>query len=131
MSIIPIEWGEPNSPPGVYFDLLSTGLVVVVFGALAYWQPFSITVSITPRRLAGATLLGVIFSVAMAYVSFVNERFRHLWVDSHFIRFAGIFVLIIGGQLGLAIVPTWTVLTILATFLTFIPLRVAIYLRTR
>ena len=130
MSVIPTEWGEPDSRLGLYYDLLWTGLAVVVLGALAYWEPFSITVSITPQRLAGATILGMILSVAVMYGSFVSERFQRLWADFR-IRFAALFMLIMGGQLGLAVAPTWTVLTMLATFLTFIPLRVAIYRRNR
>lgn len=130
MRVFPTEWGEPDSRPDVYYDLLWIGLAVVVFGVLAYWEPFSITVSITPQRLAGATLLGVVLGVAVTYGLFVSERFQRLWADSR-IRFAGIFVLIMGGQLGLAVAPTWTVLTMLATFLTLIPLRIAIYLRTQ
>jgi len=129
MSAIPTEWGEPDSRSGVYYDLLWMGLAVVVLGALTYWKPFSITVSITPQRLAGATILGVVLGIAVTYGSFVNERFQRLWADFR-IRFAGLFVLIMGGQLGLAVAPTWTILTMLATFLTLIPLRVAIYLRT-
>jgi len=125
-----MEWGEPDSRPGLYYDLLWTGFAVVVFAALAYWEPFSITVSTTPLRLAGATILGVILGVSVTYGSFVSERLQRLWADFQ-IRFAGLFVLIMGGQLGLTIAPTWTVLTTLATFLTFIPLRIAIYLRTR
>jgi hypothetical protein len=130
MSVIPTEWAEPDSRLGFYYDLLWTGLVVVVFGVLAYWEPFSITVSITPQRLAGATILGVILSVAMTYGSFVSGRFQRLWADFR-IRFASLFMLIMGGQFGLAVAPTWMVLTVLMTFLTFIPLRVAIYLHTR
>lgn len=130
MSVSPTELGEPDSRRGVYYDLLWAGLAVVVFGALAYREPFPITVSITPQRLAGTTILGVVLSVAMTYGSFVSERFQRLWANFR-IRFVGLFVLIMGGQLGLAVAPTWTVLTMLATFLTFIPLRVAIYLRTR
>jgi len=130
MSVIPTEWGESDSRPGVYYDLLWIGLAVVVFGALAYWEPFTITVSITPQRLAGATILGVVLGIAVKYGSFVSERFQRLWADFR-IRFAGLFVLIMGGQLGLAVAPTWTVLTMLAVFLTLIPLRIAIYLRTR
>ncbi|SEH53803.1 hypothetical protein SAMN05192561_105101 [Halopenitus malekzadehii] len=130
MSAIPTEWGEPDSRLGVYYELLWIGLAVVVLAALAYWEPFSITVSITPQRLAGATILGVVLGIAVMYVSFVNERFQRLWADFR-IRFISLFVLIMGGQLGLAVAPTWTVLTMLATFLTLIPLRLAIYLRTR
>ena len=130
MSVIPTEWGEPDSRPGVYYDLLWIGLAVVVLGALAYWEPFSITVSITPQRLAGAMILGIVLGIAVTYGSFVSERYQRLWADGR-IRFSGLFVLIMGGQLGLAVAPTWTVLTMLVTFFTLIPLRVAIYLRTR
>lgn len=130
MSVIPTEWGEPDSRPGVYCDLFWTGLAVVVFGAVAYWEPFSITVSITPQRLAGATTLGMILSAALMYGSFVSKRLQQLWANFR-IRFVGLFVVIMAGQLGLTVAPTWTVLTMLVAFLTFIPLRVAIYLRTR
>ncbi|WP_256295976.1 hypothetical protein [Haloarchaeobius salinus] len=130
MSVIPTEWGEPDSRLGLYYELLWIGLAVVVFGALAYWEPFSITVSITPQRLAGATILGVVLGIAVTYGTFVSDRFQGLWADFR-IRFAGLFVLIMGVQLGLAVAPTWTVLTMLATFLTLVPLRIAIYLRTR
>ncbi|SEP34602.1 hypothetical protein SAMN05216388_11131 [Halorientalis persicus] len=130
MSVIPTEWGEPDSRPGVYYDLFWTGLAVVVFGAVAYWEPFSITVSITPQRLAGATILGMILSAALTYGSFVSKRLQQLWANFR-IRFVGLFLLIMAGQLALAVAPTWTVLTLLVAFLTFIPLRVAIYLRTR
>ena len=130
MSVIPPEWAEPDSRPGLYYELLWIGLAVVVLGALAYWEPFSITVSITPQRLAGATILGVVLGIAVMYGGFVNERFQRLWADSR-IRFVGLFVLILGVQLGLAVAPASMVLTMLATFLTLIPLRVAIYLRSR
>ncbi len=103
---------------------------MVVLVALAYWEPFSITVSVTPQRLAGATLLGGVLGIAVTYGSFVSERFQRLWAAFR-IRFISLFVLIMGGQLGLAVAPSWTVLTMLATFLTLIPLRVAIYLRAR
>ena len=130
MSVIPTEWGEPDSRPGVYYDLLWIGLAVVVLGAFAYWEPFSITVSITPQRLAGTTILGMGLGIAVTYGSFVSERFQRLWADDR-IRFAGLFVLIMGGQFGFAVAPTWTVLTMLVTFFTLIPLRIAIYLHTR
>ncbi|NKE37323.1 hypothetical protein GWG54_16165 [Natronococcus sp. JC468] len=130
MSVIPTEWGKPDSRPGIYYELLWIGLAVVVLGTLAYWEPFSITISITPQRLASATTLGVILGIAVTYSSFVSERFQRLWADFR-IRFAGLFVLSMGVQLGLAVAPTWTVLTMLATFLILIPLRVAVYLRTR
>ncbi|WP_066415330.1 hypothetical protein [Halorubrum aethiopicum] len=130
MSVIPTEWGEPGSRPGVYYELLWIGLAMVVLVALAYWEPFSITVSVTPQRLAGATLLGGVLGIAVTYGSFVSERFQRLWAAFR-IRFISLFVLIMGGQLGLAVAPSWTVLTMLATFLTLIPLRVAIYLRAR
>jgi len=106
MSVIPTEWGEPDSRPGVYYDLLWIGLAVVVLGALAYWEPFSISVSITPQRLFGATILGVVLGIAVTYGSFVNERYQRLWADGR-IRFAGLFAIIMGGQLGLAVAPTW------------------------
>ncbi|ELY62058.1 hypothetical protein C492_08515 [Natronococcus jeotgali DSM 18795] len=121
MSLIPTEWGEPDSRPGIYYELLWIGLAVVVLGTLAYWEPFLITISIT---------LGVILGIAVTYSSFVSERFQRLWADFR-IRFAGLFVLSMGVQLGLAVAPTWTVLTMLVTFLILIPLRVAVYLRTR
>jgi len=130
MSVIPTEWGEPDSRPGVYYDLLWIGLAVVVLGALTYWEPFLITVSITPQRLAGAMILGIVLGIAVTYGSFVSERYQRLWADGR-IRFAGLFVLIMGGQLGLGVAPTWTVLTMLVTCFILIPLRVAIYLRTR
>jgi hypothetical protein len=64
------------------------------------------------------------------YASFVSERLQRLWANVR-IRFAGLFILAMGCQLGLAVAPAWTVLTMLATFLTLVPLRVAVYLRTR
>ncbi|ELY54268.1 hypothetical protein C492_16493 [Natronococcus jeotgali DSM 18795] len=130
MPVIPTEWGEPDSRPDIYYELLWIGLAVVVLGTLVYWEPFLITISITPQRLAGATTLGVILGIAVTYSSFVSERFQRLWANFR-IRFAGLFVLSMGVQLGLAVAPTWTVLTMLATFLILIPLRVAVYLRTR
>lgn len=130
MSVIPTGWGEPDSRLGAYYHLLWIGLVVVGLGALTYWERSPVTVSITPQRLAGATILGVVLGIGVTYGSFVSERFQRLWADFR-IRFPSLFVLIIGGQLGLAVAPTWTVLTMLVTFLTLIPLRVAIYLRTR
>ena len=78
MSVIPTEWGEPDSRSGVYYELLWIGLAVVVLGALAYWEPFSITVSITPQRLVGATILGVVLSIAVTYGSFVSDRLQRL-----------------------------------------------------
>lgn len=130
MSVIPTDWGEPDSRQGFYYDLLWTGLAVVVLGSIAYWEPFSITVSITPPRLAGATVIGGVLGVAITYGSFGSERLQRLWADFR-VRFVGLFVLIMAGQLGLTVAPTWTLLTMLVTFLTFIPLRVTVYVRTR
>ena len=128
MTVVPTEWSEPDSRLGTYYDLLWTGLAIVALGAVVYWEPISITVSITPQRLAGATILGVTLGIAVTYGSFVSER--RLWENSS-IRFAGLFIFIMGVQLGLNVAPTWTVLTMLALLLTLIPLRVAIYLHTR
>jgi len=128
MTVVPTEWSEPDSRLGAYYDLLWTGLAIVALGALVYWEPFSITVSITPQRLAGATILGVTIGIAVTYGSFVSER--RLW-ENFRIQFAGLFVFIMSVQLGLNVVPTWTVLTLLAFLLTLIPLRVVIYFRTR
>jgi len=130
MTVVPTEWSEPDSRLGVYYELLWIALAIVGFGALAFWELFSITVSITPQRLSGATILGVTLGIAVTYGSFVSERFQRLWETSR-IRFAGLFIFIMGVQLGLNVAPTWTVLTMLALLLTLIPLRVAIYLHTR
>lgn len=130
MSAIPTTWGEPDSRPGLCYDLLWTTLAVAVLGAVAYWEPFSIAVSITPTRLLGATAIGGTLGVALTYGSFVSERSQRLWADFR-IRFGGLFVLIMGGQVGLAVAPTWTLLTMLVTFLAVIPLRVYVYLRAR
>lgn len=130
MSVIPTEWSKPDSRPGVYFDVLLMGLLVVGIGAIAYWEPGSITLSITSQRLAGAIIPGVALGGAMTYFYILSERFQGLWADSLITRFACLFVLGIGIQLGLAVAPMWTLLTIQATFLTFIVLRVAIYFRT-
>ena len=130
MTVVPTEWSEPDSRLGVYYELLWIGLAIVGFGAVAYWDLFSITVSITPQRLVGATILGVTLGIAVTYGSFVSERFQRLWENSR-IQFAGLFVFIIGVQLGFNVAPTWTVLTMLAYFFILIPLRVGIYFRTR
>ncbi|CDK40017.1 MULTISPECIES: hypothetical protein [unclassified Halorubrum] len=130
MTVVPTEWSEPDSRLGVYYELLWIGLAILGFGAVAYWEPFSITVSITPQRLAGATTLGVALGIAVTYGSFVSERSQRLWENSR-IRFAGLFIFVMGVQLGLNVAPTWTVLTMLALLFTLIPLRVAIYFRMR
>ena len=130
MTVVPTEWSEPDSRLGVYYELLWIALAIVGFGALAFWELFSITVSITPQRLSGATILGVTLGIAVTYGSFVSERFQRFWENSR-IRFAGLFIFIMGVQLGLDAAPTWTVLTMLAFLLTLIPLRVVIYFRTR
>ena len=130
MTVVPTEWSEPDSRLGVYYELLWIGLAIVGFGAVVYWELFSITVSITPQRLVGATILGVTLGIAVTYGSFVSDRFQRLWENSR-IRFAGLFVFIIGVQLGFNVAPTWTVLTMLAYFFILIPLRVGIYFRTR
>ena len=130
MTVVPTEWSEPDSRLGAYYDLLWTGLAIVALGVLVYWEPVSITVSITPQRLVGATILGVTLGIAVTYGSFVSERFQRLWKNSR-IRFAGLFVFIMGVQLGFNVAPTWTVLTMLAYFFILIPLRVGIYFRTR
>ena len=130
MTVVPTEWSEPDSRPGIYYELLWIGLAIVGFGVVAYWELFSITVSITPQRLVGATILGVTLGIAVTYGSFVSERFQRLWENSR-IRFAGLFVFIMGVQLGLNVASTWTVLTVLAFLFTLIPLRVAVYFRTR
>lgn len=131
MSVIPTEWGEPDSRIGVYFEVFVMGLLVVILGAIVYREPFTIAISITPRRLAGATILGCVLGIAMTYLTILNERFRRLWADSHIFRFSGLFMLIMGSQLALNIAPARTLLTMIATALTFIPLRVAIYRRAR
>jgi hypothetical protein len=130
MPLVPREWGDPDSRPGVYYDIFWTGLAIVAIVAVTYWELFTITISITPQRLVGATIIGGTFAIAVTYGSFVSERIQQLWEDSR-IRFAGLFLLIMGVQLGLGAAPTWTVLTLLASFLALIPLRVAIYIRAQ
>jgi|AntRauMinimDraft_4_1070384.scaffolds.fasta_scaffold00847_1 hypothetical protein len=127
MPSIPPEWGEPDSRLGVYYDILWIGLAVVGIVVLTSWEVFSITVSTTPQRLVGATIIGGTLGVAVTYGSFVSERTQQFWEDSR-IRFASLFILIMGVQLGLYVAPAWTVLTLLASFLTLVPLRVAMAL---
>lgn len=114
----------------VYYELFWIGLAIVGIAALAYWELFSITIAVTPQRLASATLFGVTFGIAVTYGSSVSERVQRLW-ETSCIRFAALFVFVMGVQLGLNVAPTWTVLTMLAFLLTLIPLRVAVYFRTR
>lgn len=128
MSVVPTDWSEPDSRPGFYYDLFWSGLAVVVLGAIAYWEPFGMAVSVTVPRLVGATLLGGVFSVALTYASFGSERLRQYWADFR-VRFAGLFVFIVAGQFALRFAPTWTLFTLLATVLAFIPLRVIVYVR--
>jgi hypothetical protein len=130
MSVVPTEWGEPDSRPGTYYDLLWIALAVVMLGTIVYYEPFSLTVFVTAQRLTGTTILGVGLGIAVTYGSFVSERYQRLWADFR-IRFPGLFVLVMTGQLGLTVAPTWTLLTMLATLLTLIPLRVLAYLHTR
>lgn len=130
MTVIPTEWREPDSRPGLYYELLWTALAVAVLGAIAAWEPFSMTVDVTPTRLLGSLALGAVLASGLTYVSFGNERTRQLWSDFR-IRFVALFVLIMGGQLGLDVAPTWTLLTGLATFLAYVPLRLLVYRRTQ
>lgn len=130
MSVIPDEWGEPDSRAGTFYDVLWATVALVSFGTLAYFEPFSIAVVITPFRFVGLTALGVSLGFVVSYVSFTNNRYREFWATERY-RFAGLFLLIVGGQVGIALIPTWTILTLFITFLTAIPIRLCVYLRTK
>lgn len=130
MSVIPTEWREPDSRPGLYYELLWTVLAVAVLGAIVHWEPSSIAVDVTTTRLFGSLALGGILAGGLAYVSFGNERIQQLWSDSR-IRFVALFALIMSWQLGFDVAPTWTLLAGLATCLAYVPLRVFVYRHTQ
>lgn len=130
MSVIPEEWGEADSRSGLLYELLWALLAIVVLGALAYWEPFAIDVTVTPRHLTGSAILGATLGIVVSYLSFGSDRFRAVWKQLKY-RSAAIFLVAVGGQLGIMIIPTWTILTLLAVFLTVIPVRLYIYFRAR
>lgn len=130
MPVLPDEWGQPDSFPGLIHDVLWAVLAILVFGALAYFEPFSIHVTATPGQLSGAGALGISLCVAVSYLFFESEQYREVWSgDRH--RFGALFVVAMGVQVGLMVVSTWTVLTLLATFLTAIPIRLYVYVRMK
>lgn len=128
MSMIPEEWGEPDSRAGLVYDVLWFVLAILVFGFLAYFKPFSIDVTATPRRLLEAGTLGVVLGSAISFMS-IQEWYREFWADQRH-RFVAIFGVVMGVQVGVMLVPAWTILTMLATFITVIPTRLYVYLRT-
>ena len=129
MQVFPTTLSEPDSRSGVYVYVCLYGLLSLLIGATIYWQPGSLTLSITPQSLVGATTLGISLATALTYGSFISERFQWLWADTR-IRFTGLFVLIFGVQVLLGDAPTWTALTLLSMCLASIPLRVGVYART-
>jgi len=126
MSALPDSWSDPDSRPGLLYELGWLLLCVLVFGALAVLDPFFVDVDPTTETLVGSLALGTLLGVGLVYVSVESERIRGFWDDLRR-RFVVLFVFIMAMQGLLRFLPTWTVLSTLAACLTAIPVRLFLY----
>ena len=126
MSVAPEEW-SPGSRKGLRHDLGWFVLGIATFGVLALWEPFFIDVSPTTFELVVSIVLGTVFST-IVLVDSLMDAWRRIWEDSR-TRFAFLCTLIMGIQVVLWVFPMWTVLTILTSFVSAVPIRLYLYRR--
>ena len=129
MSVIPEEWNESDSTAGLLYELGWLLLMFIVLGSCLMFQPLFFDVKITPVRLSGSILLGVVLGVLLV-VSTMSERARRFW-ETHEYRFGGLLVFSLLFQAVLRLAPTWTLLTGITVSIVAIPGRIAIYLQAR
>ena len=129
MSVIPEEWVGLDSTAGLLYELGWLLLMFVVLGGLLVLQPFFFDVKITPIRLSGSILLGVVLGVLLV-VSTMSERVQRFW-ETHEYRSGALLVFSLLFQAVLRLVPTWTLLTGITVSIVTVPGRIAIYLQAR
>ncbi|GAA0473724.1 hypothetical protein MUK72_19890 (plasmid) [Halococcus dombrowskii] len=129
MSVIPEEWVGLDSTAGLLYELGWLLLMFVVLGGLLVLQPFFFDVKITPIRLSGSILLGVVLGVLLV-VSTMSDRIRRFW-ETYEYRFGALLVFSLLFQAVLRLVPTWTLLTGITISIVAVPGRIAIYLQAR
>lgn len=81
MPVFTSKWSKPDSRQSVYLHVFLYGALSIVIGTALYWQPGSLSFSITPQPLAGATTLDIILAGGITYGSFMSERLQRLWAD--------------------------------------------------
>lgn len=129
MSVIPDQWAHPGSTKGLLYDLGWCTLGMVLFGALLYWQPAFLGISLSTTRVAGPILIGVIIGIGVIVLS-ATDSGRRFWRPFER-RFLTMFILILGIQALLAIAPTWTILSTFVSFLVAIPARLCTFILGR
>jgi hypothetical protein len=130
MSVVPDGWSEPDSRPGLLYELGWVVLCAVVFGTLAVFEPLFVRVDPTTTVLAVSVGLGAVVGLGLVYASYEVERVRSFWSDDRR-RFLALFAFIMAMQGAMRLVPTWFVLTALAASVVAVPARVAVYYRYR
>jgi hypothetical protein len=120
---------SPSSTRGLISDLCWCSLAVVIFGALIYWQPYFVELSLTATRVAGSLLIGTLLGIGLVAVS-ATVTFRRFW-SGFGRRFIVLFVVIMGGQVLLDAVPTWTTLCTFVVSVVAIPARLYLFSRSR
>ena len=128
MSASSEQW-SPGSTKALGQDLGWLALCIVLFGACALWEPFSIDISPTALELIASVVLGTTLGIIMVAFSLTDVA-RRIWEDKRS-QFIFIFTLGIGMQLVLQAIPMWTVLTMLAAFVAAVPTRLYLYRRAR
>ena len=125
---VPNHW-SPDSTRGLIYDLCWCSLAVVVLGALIYWQPLFVELSLTTTWVAGSLLIGTLLGTGLIAAS-ATRAWRRFWSEFGR-RFIVLFVFIMAGQVLLRIVPTWTTLCTFVAFVVAIPTRLYLFSRSR
>ena len=128
MSTSSEQW-SPGSRKSLAADLGAFILSIGLFSAFALWKPFFIEVSPTPAELAVSILIGIILCIVMLVAS-LTDASRRLWHNTVY-QAVIILTLVIGFQMGLQLLPMWTIHTMLAAFIAMIPGRLYLYHRAR
>ena len=125
----PSEQWSAGSEKALRHDLGWLTLSIGLFGAFALWEPFSIDVSPTTAELIASVMLGTALGVGMVAAT-ATDAARRIMEDKRS-KFAFIFALAMGIQVVLPMFPMWTILTMLATFVSAVPTRFYLYHRAR
>ncbi|EMA41999.1 hypothetical protein [Halococcus hamelinensis] len=125
MSTSSEQW-SPGSRRALRHDLGWCLLTTTLFGAFAFWEPF-FEITPTTAELAVSIVLGIMLGTAMLLVSLTTVR-RRMWESERF-KFVFLFSTAIGIQVAIQFIPMWTVLIMLATFVSAIPGRLYLYRR--
>ena len=117
-----------SESPSLRREIAWLSFAVLVFGLVAVFQPFEITVRPSFPFSLAAVGLGVTLGVGLAFGSTMRGQ-AGLFVDDKPRQFVVMFAVAMVAQVGLVVVPTETVLLALAAFGAAIPARVVVYWR--